>query len=353
MEQIPQERLIVTDLRQFGDHTCVEFMRVPRPEVGQPPPFQPTPQRLDGVEHRCIRRQPLQLQPIGELPHQITDRVAFVHRAAVPDDHETPGQILQHGLQEGRHVPAIEVTVVQGPGEQAQPITAGRQPHRRGDRDLLAASALLHQLGGLPTRRPGPPRQRSHQQAALVDQGEVGALPPGFFLMRGQSDFSHAAIATGSRSRGTRSGFWGVNPRSRSQALRYLGLRPTPNSSRINCPNRAAVQSSVSKPWCVGLSVNQRRAIFSWVEVSLAGRPETGLITLPAAPRSRKAANHRRTVEGTTPRKSATSWVEYPSATRWTASRLLYSNSSAEPGVLMQDSLRQATTGVHYFHDSQ
>ena len=171
--------------------------------------------------------------------------------------------------------------------------------------------------------------------------------------MRGPSDSSHAAIALGSRSRGTRSGFWGVKPLSRSQVLRYLGLSPTPNSSRMSWPSRAAVQSSVGKPWCVGLSVNQRSATFSWVEVSLAGRPETGLITRPASPRSRKAASQRRTVEGSTPRKSATSWVEYPSATRSTASRRRYSNSFAEPGVLIQDSLQRASPSVHYFPDDQ
>ena len=66
----------------------------------------------------------------------------------------------------------------------------------------------------------------------------MGILPPRFFLMRGQSDSSHAAIAFGSRSRGTRRGFCGVNPRSRSQVLRYLGLSPTPNSSRIKWPSR-------------------------------------------------------------------------------------------------------------------
>lgn len=112
----------------------------------------------------------------------------------------------------------------------------------------------------------------------------MGTLPPGFFLMRGQSDSNQAAIAFGSRSRATRSGLYGVNPRSRNQVLRYRGLSPTPNSSRISSPNRAAVQSSVSKPWCVGLSVSQRRATFSCVAVSLLGRPDTGLTSRPSSP---------------------------------------------------------------------
>ena len=85
--------------------------------------------------------------------------------------------------------------------------------------------------------------------------------------------------------------------------------------------------------------------------VTLAHRPETGLVTRPASPRSRKATSQRRTVEGSTPRKSATSWVEYPSATRSTASRRRYSNSFAEPGVLIRESLRRASLSVHDFPD--
>ena len=114
---------------------------------------------------------------------QVADRVALVHRATVPDDHEPPGQVLQHRLQEGRHVPVVEVAVGQGVEVKPQPIAARRQPHGRRDRDLLAgrrSSAPVRESGprGAKVRR----SQRGHQQAALVDQGDVGTLPPGFFL---------------------------------------------------------------------------------------------------------------------------------------------------------------------------
>src|SRR4051794_34967208 len=58
-------------------------------------------------------------------------------------------------------------------------------------------------------------------------------LPDRCFLMRGQSEANHAAIASGSRWRGTRRGFCGVNPRWRSQTVMYFGLIATPNSWRI------------------------------------------------------------------------------------------------------------------------
>src|SRR5512142_374442 len=62
--------------------------------------------------------------------------------------------------------------------------------------------------------------------------------------MRGQSEASQAAIAPGSRSRGTRSGFWGVKPRSLSHALRERGLNRMPNSSSISWASRRAVHNS-------------------------------------------------------------------------------------------------------------
>src|SRR5512143_3176164 len=37
-----------------------------------------------------------------------------MHAAAVPDDHESSGQLLHHRLQEGGHIPVIEVAVGQG-----------------------------------------------------------------------------------------------------------------------------------------------------------------------------------------------------------------------------------------------
>jgi hypothetical protein len=331
MEPIPQERLILSDCGQLGDHPTVEFVGVPRPEVAQSLPFPPTPQDLDRVESRSVRGQPLAAQTSGEVVDPITDRVPFVHGAAVPDDHESPGQSSQHRLPEGGPGPALEGAVGQGSGVQAQPIPPWRQPKGGRDRDLLACGPLLRQVGRLATRCPGPAGQGSPQQTGLVDPGAGGTLPPGLFLRRGQSDSSPAALAFGSRWRGTRCGFCGVNPRARRQALRDFGWSSTATSSRIRRPQRGAVRSSVSHPCAVGLSSRRRRRIFSWVEVSFRGRPGTGRAMSPCSPRSRTAAPQRRTVEGSPPRKSAPSSVESPSQTRCTARRRRCSNSFGVP----------------------
>src|SRR5204863_2547082 len=186
---------------------------------------------------------------------------------------------------------------------------------------------------------PAPADQRGHQQAALVEQDEVGALPPGLFLMRGQSLSNHAAMASGSRWRGTRLGLCGVKSRSRSHTVRYSGLRETPNSRWINWARYGPVQRSVRNPCSVAFSAKNRRRIFSWVWLNLGGRPEGGWARSPALPFCRKAATHRRTERGSTSRNSATSWVVYPSRTRWTARRRRYSSSAAVPLSLITESV--------------
>ena len=73
---------------------------------------------------------------------------------------------------------------------------------------------------------------------------------------------------------------------------------------------RGPVHSSVAKPYSVGLPASQRPTTFSWAAVSLGGRPDGGRAASAAGPRSRKAATQRRTLRGSTPRKSATSSQE-------------------------------------------
>ena len=48
------------------------------------------------------------------------------------------------------------------------------------------------------------------EQPGLVNQDEVGVLPPDLFLIRGQSFLSHAAMASGLRCLARRAGFCGV-----------------------------------------------------------------------------------------------------------------------------------------------
>jgi hypothetical protein len=128
-----------------------------------------------------------------------------------------------------------------------------------------------------------------------VDQRDEAATPLCLFLMCGQPGTGHAAIASGSRSPGTRCRFWWADPWCRSRVLSYLGLSRRPKSSRISRPRRGAVQNTASTPWHAGLSINEPRAIFFWFGLSLRSLPRTGLLIKPASPSSRKAVSHCRT----------------------------------------------------------
>src|SRR3954471_7059076 len=112
-----------------------------------------------------------------------------------------------------------------------------------------------------------------------------------------------------------------------------------PNSCSINRARRGVDHNSVAKPCSAGLSASQRPTIFSWVGVNFGGRPGTGCAAKPASPCWRKAATQRRTVRRSTPTKSATSSIEYPSSTRCTAKRRRYSKTAGEPSVLMADAI--------------
>ena len=182
MEQVPQEHLIGSLRGQLGDHTFVKFAHIVRGEVAQPLPFQPTPKWFHRVEHGGPWRQPFQDQPISELGLQRADRLPLVHRAAVPDHYESTGQIPQHRLDEGGHVPAIEGAVGQRVEVEPKLIPPRRQLHRGRNRDLLAVAATPGDRRGLARGGPRAAEERSHQQAALVDQGDMRLLSPGLFF---------------------------------------------------------------------------------------------------------------------------------------------------------------------------
>jgi hypothetical protein len=182
MDEALQQPLIFLDRSQLSDHTLIELDRIARSEVVQLAVLQPAPKELDGVEHRRIRWQPLQAEPIGEVVDQLADRVAFVHGTAVPDDDDPPSQFLEQRLEERCRIPVIEVAIDQRPREQTQAVTPRRDPQSRRDGDLLARAALLDQDRRLAARRPSAANQRGHQQAAFVDQGEGCPLSSSFFF---------------------------------------------------------------------------------------------------------------------------------------------------------------------------
>ena len=99
---------------------------------------------------------------------------------------------------------------------QPRALAAGRQGQGGDDRHFFARSPALIQDRSLAAGCPTTPHERGKQQAALVDEYQRGVQAPRFFLMRGQSTFTHRWIAASSRSRARRSGFCGLQPSVRS-----------------------------------------------------------------------------------------------------------------------------------------
>src|SRR5512135_3026245 len=288
MEQVPQECLILTDRCQLGDYARIEFMGVLWSKVAQPLPFQPTPQRLDGIEHRRVRGQLLQGQPIGEVIHQRADRVALMHAAAVPDDHESSGQLLHHRLQEGGHIPVIEVAVGQGMCEPTThrgawrvttTVNASWRRVSAGTATCLVEKCRLlgHPLGSgeLATGAwVDPPSAADRAFPAGIPGKTIPHLASPQSLLRhgngsaGRNLHARRCVASATNLHDALSVRRDRNSTMRCRKKLYDALsvrrwRGTPNSSRINWPRRGAVHNLVSKPWCRGLSVSQRRAIFS------------------------------------------------------------------------------------------
>jgi len=351
--KLPQQVLIVSQGRKLSKDGTIQFMSIPRCEIAQAAVLQPTENRFQRVEHRCVGRQLLQAQTGLETCQLTEDRLASMHLPSVPDNHRPIGDLSQQVLEKSGNLFVIEVRIDQGLKKQTQPIPLRGKPQSCRQRYFLPMFALLLELRSLPTPSPSATHQRGHQKPTFIDQNEVRTLTSRFFLIRGQSMANQFAMASGSRSRGTRCGFCGVKPRRRSQSGRYRGWNAIPHSSQINWPRRRAVHNPVGNPCSVGLSFSQRKTIFSWLAVNLHGRPATGCEAKPSQPCSRKICSHRLTVRGWTSTKSATSSMEYPSKLRRTAKQRRYSSSCGKPELLITGKHKANRLGWHYFSDWQ
>jgi len=321
-----------------------------RREVAQLTVLEPRPQLFHGHQFRPVGGQPFQDQTTLAFGNDRANRITLMHAAAIPNDHQR-SELLPQSLQKDSHSLVIEVAILHDLVRQTDAISTWCQPQSGRDRYFLSMSAFVAQSWRTAPQRPAPPNQGQHQQPAFIDENEVRASAPGTFRIRGHCWISQSSSACWLRSRGIRLGRCRVKPCDRSQRARYRGLKSTRNSRRINLASRGADHRSPTKPSSLGELCNHRRMIFSWVRVSLEGRPQLGRAVKAAAPRHRTAATQRRTLAGWTSRMSATSSAENPSRTRWTASCRRCSNSSGDPGVLTHNHCATLAPNALYLCD--
>ena len=90
-----------------------------------------------------------------------------------------------------------------------EPPPSRRERQHADGRDFPHPFGVVVQDGRLPLGRPRAADNRQHQEAAFVPEYECGVQSPRLFLMRGQSRRFQCAMASSSRSRARRTGFWG------------------------------------------------------------------------------------------------------------------------------------------------
>ena len=195
-----------------GDAGQVGSVR--RGEVRQGIALEVGPEDLDGVELGGIGRQ--EGDVAGLTMQVLRDDLGPVTGQPVPDDEEGTAQMASECTKERDQPGRRDIFV--GAEREVQPraMAAGRQGQGGDDGHLFACTPALIEDRGLAAGGPTTPHERGEQQATLVDEYQRGVQAPRFFLMRGQSTFTHRWIAASSRSRARRSGFCGLQPRVRS-----------------------------------------------------------------------------------------------------------------------------------------
>ena len=187
---------------------------VQRGEVRQRIGLEIGPEDFDRIELGRVGRQQDNI-PVPST--QVTgDDLGAVARQPVPDEDKGTAQMTSECSKERNQPHGGDVLI----GAQGKVQTWATPPRRQrqggDDGHLVARAATLIQDRSVSAGRPAAPHNGSEQQAALVDEHQARVQAPRFFLMRGQSTFTHRWIAASSRSRARRSGFCGLQPSLRS-----------------------------------------------------------------------------------------------------------------------------------------
>ncbi len=155
--------------------------------VGHDTAVEVTPEIFDGVELRCVRRQPLQRKPAfctGCL-HMGKCLAALVGREAVPQQDHPSWEFSVQSLQEPDDIVADDGACFEAePQPDRAALGAGGQSGCCGESLPIE---VMDQAGCLPARSPGAAHGRFLRKAAFIHEDQPRANPLGFFLMAGQT----------------------------------------------------------------------------------------------------------------------------------------------------------------------
>ena len=193
----------------------VQFGHVGGAVVRQAVAFGVAPQRFDRVQVGRVARQGFEKHIASRL-HPLLHELRAMSLQVIPDDDQRTAHVPPQLPQERPHLRTLDRFFGVQADIRAQSSPLRRDRNRADGGNLTCMSRSMHELRCFSHGRPGPLDVRRQEQAAFIDEGDVGILGLRFFLIRRQSRATQRSIAAGSRSRARRCGFWHVKPSDRS-----------------------------------------------------------------------------------------------------------------------------------------
>jgi len=274
----PEQVLGAARVLEGGAQLAVELRNILRGAVGQAA-IALAPDVLSRIEFRGVRREVLRLNP-GVPAEERLHGLTPVNRALIPEQDQRAAEVSQELPEEPANIQPIEAAGLE-PDVQRQAAPAGRDRQRTDGRDV-ALLVEIPCIRGVPSGCPGALEVRDEQEAALVEEDQVGADPIGVFLYaatgavsNGQWPFRLAegrgAPASGNSSPSpaatTRRGWGGTEPGTSSESAGRsapastdrcgspgpvglpAGSRPTPASGPARADRAAPGWDEGAGPW--------------------------------------------------------------------------------------------------------
>jgi len=164
-----------------------------------------TPDVLDGVQFRCVRRKIGSGNPALQTSNVLLYQPAAVSRQTIPHDQQRLTKVTHQGRKKIHYLLLLD-----GPLIDAKVEVPQGEP--RSYRKSLPAEVVL-QDGGLSAGCPGTATMRSLTQSAFVDEDEDTLLPARFFFSSGHTFFFQLRICSSLRSRARPCGRCGLQPK--------------------------------------------------------------------------------------------------------------------------------------------
>ena len=170
------------------------------------------PDIFHGIKLRGVRRQKMGME-VGALSHKVLGALCAVGKQPVPNQSDGACEVGAQDPQELDDEAGRNIGVGMEAKTQVYLIAGWRNAQGSNGRHLLMQTRALIEHRCMSTAAPRTPHQRSHQEAAFVEEDQPRFAPGGFFLMRGHPVLTQFWISASFRSTARRWGFCGLHPR--------------------------------------------------------------------------------------------------------------------------------------------